>query len=156
MLRKCLMTAGVGALVAMAIGGASFASAASHEGGGRSIVVIEKTTSQRFLDLGQAGPTAGDEFFFVSQFWNTSQTRQVGSNHGYCTLETRTVLHCAGTARLAGGTVEYAGESSINAKRFTITITGGTGAFNAAEGHISIRTLNADGSVTRDVIAIAG
>src|SRR5690242_2876793 len=69
MLRKCLMTAGAGALVAMAIGGASFASASSREGGGRSIVVIEKTTSQHFLDLGQAGPSPGDEFFFVGQFW---------------------------------------------------------------------------------------
>jgi hypothetical protein len=44
MLRKLLMTAGVGALVAMAIGGASFASA-SGDGGGRTIVVIEKTTA---------------------------------------------------------------------------------------------------------------
>src|SRR2546421_12784543 len=73
MLRKCLLTAGVGALVAMAIGGASFASASSGEGGGRTIVVIEKTTSQRFLDLGQPGPSAGDEFFFGSQFWNLAQ-----------------------------------------------------------------------------------
>ena len=67
MLRKLLMMAGVSALVAMAIGGASFASA-SGEGGGRTIVVIEKTTSQRFLDLGQPGPTPGDEFFFASQY----------------------------------------------------------------------------------------
>jgi hypothetical protein len=79
MLRKCLLTAGVGALVAMAIGGASFASASS-EGGGRTIVVIEKTTSQHFLDLGKPGPSAGDEFFFGSQFWNTAQTHKVGSN----------------------------------------------------------------------------
>ena len=64
MVRKLLMTAGVGALVAMAIGGASFASA-SGEGGGRTIVVIEKTTSQQFVDFHQAGPTAGDEFFFA-------------------------------------------------------------------------------------------
>jgi len=46
----------VGALVAMAIGGASFASASGGgEGGGRTIVVIEKTTSQKFLDLGKRG-----------------------------------------------------------------------------------------------------
>ena len=64
MVRKLLMTAGVGALVAMAIGGALFASA-SGEGGGRTIVVIEKTTSQQFVDFHQAGPTAGDEFFFA-------------------------------------------------------------------------------------------
>ena len=60
----------------------SFASA-SNNGGGRTIVVIEKTTSQHFLDLGTPGPSAGDEFVFASQFWNTDQTRQVGSNRGY-------------------------------------------------------------------------
>ena len=49
MLRKLLMTAGVGALVAMAIGGASFASA-SGEGGGRTIVVIEKLMRANGID----------------------------------------------------------------------------------------------------------
>jgi hypothetical protein len=155
MLRKCLVTAGVGALVAMAIGGASFASASS-EGGGRTIVVIEKTTSQHFLDLGQAGPTVGDEFFFGSQFWNVAQTQKVGSNHGYCVFETKALLHCAGTAHVAGGTVEYAGETNGNAQRFTLAITGGTGALNAAEGHVTIHNLNADGSLSRDVIVLAG
>lgn len=155
MLRKCLATAGVGALVAMAIGGASFASASS-EGGGRTIVVIEKTTSQHFLDLGQPGPTAGDEFFFASQFWNLAQTHKIGSNHGYCVLETATLLHCAGTAHVAGGTVEYAGETTINGQRFTLAITGGTGALNAAEGHVTVHNLNANGTLSRDVIALAG
>jgi hypothetical protein len=79
MLRKLLMTAGVGALVAMAIGGASFASAPGDKSGRVTIVVIEKTTSQHFLDLGKHGFSVGDEFFFASQFWNTARTHQVGS-----------------------------------------------------------------------------
>ena len=81
MLRKLLLTAGVGALVAIAIGGASFASASG--GGGRTIVVIEKSTSGKFVDLGKRGDSVGDEFFFGSVFWNTAHTHQVGSNHGY-------------------------------------------------------------------------
>jgi hypothetical protein len=149
------MTAAVGALVAMAIGGASFASASS-EGGGRTIVVIEKTTSQHFLDLGAPGPTVGDEFFFGSQFWNPAQTDKVGSNHGYCVFETKTLLHCVGTAHVAGGTVEYAGETTINAQRFTIAVTGGTGALNAAEGHITIHNLNTEGTLSRDTIVLTG
>jgi hypothetical protein len=155
MLRKCLMTAGVGALVAMAIGGASFASASS-EGGGRTIVVIEKTTSQHFLDLGQPGPTVGDEFFFGSQFWNPAQTHQVGSNHGYCVFESKTLAHCVGTAHVAGGTLEFAGEATTTGQNSTIAITGGTGALNAAEGHVSVHNLNANGTLSRDVIALAG
>ena len=94
----------------MAIGGASFASA-SGGGGGRTIVVIEKTTSQRFVDFRQAGPAAGDEFFFAGQFWNESRTHKIGSNHGYCVVEIQAVPHCVGTARVAGGTIEYATRS---------------------------------------------
>ena len=71
-------------------------------------------------------------------------------------LETQALLHCAGTAHVAGGTVEYAGETNINAQRFTLAITGGTGALNAAEGHVSIHNLNANGTLSRDVIALAG
>ena len=107
MVRKLVMTAGVAALVAIAISAASFASA-SDEGGGRTIVVIEKTTFQKFLDLGKPGPTPGDEFFFASQIWNTAQTDRIGSNHGYCVVENPPVAHCAGTVRLDGGTLEYA------------------------------------------------
>jgi len=150
MLRKLLLTAGVGALVAIAIGGASFASA-SGEGGARRIVVIEKTTSQRFLDLGQPGPTPGDEFFFGSQFWNADQTQQVGSN-----LQTQTVVHCVGTARLNGGRLEFAGQTSFTATASIISITGGTGVFDGAEGHVSVHNLNSDGTLSRDVIVLLG
>ena len=156
MLRKLLMTAGVGALVAMAIGGASFASASGDESGGRTIVVIEKTTSQKFLDLGKPGPTAGDEFFFASQFWNTARTHKIGSNRGHCVFESQTVLHCVGTARLAGGTLEFAGETTTSGTTSTIAITGGTGALDGAEGHVSIRNLNPEGTVSRDVIVLLG
>ena len=155
MLRKLLLTAGVGALVAIAIGGASFASA-SGEGGARRIVVIEKTTSQRFLDLGQPGPTPGDEFFFGSQFWNADQTQQVGSNRGFCVLQTQTVVHCVGTARLNGGRLEFAGQTSFTATTSIIAITGGTGVFDGAEGHVSIHNLNSDGTLSRDVIVLLG
>lgn len=61
MLRKLLTTAGVGALVAMAIGGASLASASGDESGGRTIRGDrEDDVAQKFLDLGKPGPTAGD------------------------------------------------------------------------------------------------
>jgi len=151
MLRKLLLTAGVGALVAIAIGGASFASAS---GGGRTIVVIEKSAPGKFVDLGKRGGSVGDEFFFHSAFWNTARTHKVGSNRGYCVFETVTVIHCVGTARLHGGTIEYAfqGDTSPNAP--TPAITGGTGSFEGAGGHVDIHNLNADGSVSRDVIHI--
>jgi hypothetical protein len=152
MLRKLLMTAGVGALVALAIGGASFASASG--GGGRTIVVIEKSAPGKFVDLGKQGPSVGDEFFFSSVFWNTARTHRVGSNHGYCVLETTTLVHCAGTAHLNGGSLEYAFQGDTSPNPPTPAITGGTGAFEGAGGHVDITNLNAGGTVTRDVIHV--
>jgi hypothetical protein len=156
MLRKLVTTGGVGALVAIAIGGVSFASASGEESGGRTIVVIEKTTSQKFLDLGKPGPTPGDMFFFASQFWNTAQTHQVGSLRGHCVFESRSVAHCVGTARLLGGTAEFAGETTATGSDSIIAITGGTGTFDGAEGHVRVHNLNSEGTLSRDTIVLLG
>jgi hypothetical protein len=156
MLRKLLMTAGVGALVAMAIGGASFASASGDESGRVTIVVIEKTTSQHFLDLGKPGPSPGDMFFFASQFWNSAQTHTVGSLRGNCVVESRSALHCVGTARLLGGRLEFAGETTFTGSDSIIAITGGTGTLDGAEGHVSVHNLNNEGTLSRDRIVLLG
>ena len=156
MLRKLLMTAGVGALVAMAIGGASFASASGGGSGGVTIVVIEKTTSQHFLDLGKPGPSPGDMFFFANQFWNANQTHKVGTNRGHCVFESQSVAHCVGTARLLGGRLEFAGETTATGSSSVIAITGGTGTLDGAEGHVNIHNLNAEGTLSRDTIVLLG
>jgi hypothetical protein len=156
MLRKLLTTAGVGALVAMAIGGASFASASGGEKNGRTIVVIEKTTSQHVLDLGKPGPTPGDTLFIASQFWNSAQTRQVGSLHAHCVIESQSVLHCVGTGRLFHGTLEFAGEATFTGSDSSFAITGGTGAFDGAEGHVHVHSLNSEGTLSRDTIVLLG
>jgi len=156
MLRKLLMTAGVGALVAMAIGGASFASASGGENGGRTIVVIEKTTSQKALDLGKPGFSVGDEFFFTSQLWNTARTHQVGSLRGHCVLELQTVPHCVATLRLLGGRLEVAGEVAISGPDSIVAVTGGTGTLDGAEGHVNIHQLNKEGTLSRDTIVLLG
>jgi hypothetical protein len=156
MLRKLLTTAGAGALVAMAIGGVSLASASGGENGGRTIVVIEKTTSQHVLDLGKPGPTPGDTLFLASQFWNTAQTHQVGALHAHCVIESKSVLHCIGTGRLFHGTLEFAGEATFTGPDSTFAITGGTGEFDGAEGHVSVHSLNSEGTLSRDTIVLLG
>jgi hypothetical protein len=49
--------------------------------------VIEKSTSQHFLDLGKLGPTPGDMFLLASRFWNASQTHKVGSLRAHCVIK---------------------------------------------------------------------
>lgn len=78
----------------------------------RTIVVIEKSTSGHFRDVGKAGPTPGDEFFFGRQFWNTVRTHKIGSNYGYCVFQNKTVLHCEcafeSSSRIASSQAESA------------------------------------------------
>src|SRR5439155_15305038 len=120
----------------------------------QSITVIEKTTSDHFVDVGKPGFSIGDEFFFNSVFWNADQTQRVGVNHGYCVLLSTRLAHCAGTARLMGGTIEYAGNINPSASDLRIAITGGTGTLKHAEGQILIHNLNAEGTLSRDVIQL--
>src|SRR5438093_10864468 len=87
MFRRLLTTAGVAAAVAFVVGGGAFASGSgSADDQAQSITVIEKTTSDHFVDVGKPGFSIGDEFFFNSVFWNADQTHRVGVNHGYCVL----------------------------------------------------------------------
>jgi len=157
MLRRLLTTAGVAGIVAFVVGGGAFAVASSSGSDGpvRTITVIEDSGPGHFVDLGKKGFSIGDEFTFNSGFWNTSQTQRVGSNHGYCVVLTKRLSHCAGTARLMGGTIDYAGNLS-GASDSRIAIVGGTGPLKGAEGQVSIHNLNADGSLSRDVIELIG
>jgi hypothetical protein len=157
MIRRLLATAGVAGAVAFVVGGGAFAVASSSGGDSpvRTITVIEKSGSSHYVDLTRRGFSIGDEFTFNSVFWNADQTQRVGANHGYCVVLTRRLSHCAGTARLMGGTLEFAGNTA-NASRFSIAITGGTGPFKGAEGQVTVQNLNADGSLSRDTIQLVG
>ena len=157
MFRRLLAAAGVAGVVAFVVGGGALAVASNSGGDGpaQTITVIEKSGSSHFLDLGKSGFSIGDEFTFNSVFWNADQTARVGANHGYCVALTQRLSHCAGTARLMGGTIEFAGNVS-NSSQFRIAITGGTGPFKGAEGQVTVQNLNASGSLSRDTILLVG
>jgi hypothetical protein len=157
MLRRVLTTAGVAGVVAFVVGGGAFAVASSSGSDGpvRTITVIEKSGNGQYIDLGKKGFSAGDEFIIRSTFWNLARTEKVGSNHGYCVVLGKNQAQCSGTARLHGGTIAYAGASS-NRSTFTIAVTGGTKAFESAEGQVTIHNLDASGNLSRDVIELTG
>ena len=54
-----------------------------------------------------------------------------------------------------GGTIDYASNLSGDSD-FRIAIVGGTGPLKGAEGQVTIHNLNADGSLSRDVIELIG
>jgi len=157
MFHRLLTTAGVAAVVAFVVGGGAYAvaSGGGSDGPVRTITVIEKSGNGQYIDLGKKGFSVGDEFIIRSTFWNLARTERVGSNHGYCVVVSRKLAQCSGTARLHGGTLAYAG-ASANKSTFTIAITGGTRAFESAEGQVTVHNLDASGNVSRDVIELTG
>ena len=66
-------------------------------------------------------------------------------------LAGRTIDHASA---LHGGSLEYAFQGDTSPNPPTPAITGGTGAFEGAGGHVDITNLNAGGTVTRDVIHV--
>jgi allene oxide cyclase len=160
MYRKLVATACASALLAVAIGGGAFASAASSGGGAepQTITLIDKTVAQQFVDLGAKGFSVGDEFIFTSRLWNLARTQRLGVLHGVCTVDSTAgqgSAHCVGTAHLRGGTLEFAGEGS-NGPVSVFAITGGTGRFIGARGQVTSRSLNAQDTISRDVIRLVG
>jgi hypothetical protein len=155
--RRLLTTAGVAGVVAFVVGGGAYAvaSGSGSDGPRRTITVIEKSGAGHFVDVGKRGFSIGDEFTFNSVFWNTDRTKRLGKNHGYCVVITRRLTHCAGTARLLGGTIEYAGNTPGDGD-FKIAITGGTASMKGAEGQVTVHNLDSEGSVSRDVIELTG
>jgi hypothetical protein len=154
MSRKLFATAAAIAVVALAVGGGTFASASSSDHQSRTLTFIEKSTNT-FVDLGPTGAGLGDELVFNGRLWNTAQTRQVGSTHGYCVVVDlqRGLVHCVGSATLRGGSLQLSGTIGQTAT-FTVAITGGTGAYQGVGGRLVVHNLNQQGTLSRDVFNI--
>jgi hypothetical protein len=115
-------------------GGAAIASPASVS----SLHFIERGGAVRFID--SAPPRARGPFDFspgdqaiVTRILQRPGAGRVGSLILACTAITATTQHCAGTLRLAGGTLEVAGISSP-LPTTNIVLTGGTGAYAGDTG----------------------
>jgi hypothetical protein len=144
-------------LVAIALGGASLASASGGGGGHRvvhSFKVFDHTVSSTNVDVdGSNSFTIGDEFIFTDQLWNLGHTKRIGLLHGVCTFVGGATAHCVETAHLHGGTLEGSGDINNSQSRFSQALTGGTGRFIGDNGQFEIRQLNQnDAIVTVEIV----
>jgi hypothetical protein len=143
--------------IALAIGVVSLVSTAAGEKKkhGKKVQIINLTTQtaqEADLDLGPAGFTLGDRFVFSENVFRGGQ--QVGTDGGECTFTrlepnpvpqgqepTSATANCVATLELPKGQVTVQGLVTFSEEagnRFTIAITGGTGAYRTAHGEATI------------------
>jgi hypothetical protein len=143
--------------VALAVGVASFASAADNKTDGRKKVTINltaKTFQEAELDLGATGFTLGDRFVFSDDLFQNG--RNVGLVGVECTAvrilpqplpadqEPQSVtFNCVGAFDLRQGQVTLQGLLTFNQQTeegapITAAVTGGTGRFRTAHGQIRV------------------
>ena len=81
------------------------------------------------------GPFAGDEAIFTFKIYNTPRlTRQAGTATFVCQYDLNKNAFCETSYFVSDGTILGEGEFNFNAQRFTLTVTGGTGAYERASG----------------------
>lgn len=145
MRRKLATIAGVlvlGALFAgMTLSGAS-------AGGEQESQLFTKTTEQTFLDLGEKGPSLGDQFIFHDVL--RSGGERVGHAGGVCTTTSTTTgpqgeSNCQVTLWLSGGQISTQGLVAPPTEppvAFDVAITGGTGRYEEATGELHVVELS--------------
>jgi allene oxide cyclase len=140
--RKTLAAVGVTALIALAavpvVAGASTDSAAHHSSG-NVVHVVEHAVSDTVQMFHPPANSVGDTLGFHNPVFNAADTHQVATDNGYCvrTVATgKTEWECTWTTLLPGGDVTVEGPFYDDGTNTMLTITGGTGKYTGAEGHM--------------------
>ena len=122
---------------------------------GKKVEIINlatRTDQEADLDLDPSGPSLGDRFVFSDNVFRGD--RQVGMLGAECTVTrlepnpvpagqepTSATVNCVGTIQLPKGQVTVQGLITFSEEagdRFTIAITGGTGAYRTAHGEATV------------------
>jgi hypothetical protein len=144
------ISAGVLAIVAIAVLALGPAVAAAHSNGKRTLRLVAIQDQLEQLDLGTPGPSLGDELVFSEVL--RERGREVGTSGVVCTVTAVEVpyevltYHCVGTLSLRKGQItlqaliEVQGADDMGP--WDIAITGGTGAYRGAGGDATYRQLS--------------
>jgi hypothetical protein len=135
----------MGALIGVA--GLAAGSVAPATGHGDSdshdtIKVVSINTEETLIDAGEPDFSLGDSFVFTSDLVKHHQT--VGHTGVECTITSveREESQCLGTAWFRHGQITIQGLVAGEPEEFSFAITGGTGAFEGAEGTLVVREID--------------
>jgi hypothetical protein len=105
----------------------------------QTIKVVEHATSDATVDIGGSGDTEGDILWFANDVYDSSDTEVVGHDQGQCfrTSVADGAWECNWTTFLDGGQITVEGPF-YDAADSVVAITGGTGAYRAAQGQMKL------------------
>lgn len=147
MLKRLGVMGAAVAVAALAVGsvGPATGQGKTDRGGdsGQTVRVVSINTEEAFVDVGEPDFSLGDSFIFTSKL--TKHGKKVGHTGVVCTITStaREESQCVGTARFRKGQITIQGLLAGEPDVFGFPITGGTGAYEGAEGTLVVRELSA-------------
>ncbi|HSB86544.1 MAG TPA: hypothetical protein VLD86_09550 [Ilumatobacteraceae bacterium] len=109
----------------------------SHRSHSKVIHVVEHALTDTVQQFHPPTDSVGDVLGFHNPVFNAADTKQVGSDNGYCVhtaVTGQTEWECNFTVMLAAGNLTVEGEFFDDGSDSTLTVTGGTGKYAGAGG----------------------
>jgi hypothetical protein len=111
----------------------------------RTIHTVEHADTDVTTDNAPPGDSVGDILTFANALFDESNTRQIGTDQGYCVrVVAGQSYECIWTAFLEDGQITVEGPF-FDTKGSTLTITGGTRDFNGARGQMQLEFRDDEG-----------
>lgn len=108
-----------------------------------TLIFVEHNNNWTITDTGKAGDTVGDIMTFANTVFDAKNEKQVGTNNGFCI---RTVVaeayECNWTTFFDDGQITVEGPF-YDAKDATLTVIGGTGAYDGMHGQLTVHARDA-------------
>jgi hypothetical protein len=102
-----------------------------------TVSVVERASSDAVVDIGATGDSEGDILWFANEVYDSTDAELVGTDQGQCfrTSVADGAWECNWTTMLADGQITVEGPF-YDAADSKVAITGGTGAYKAAQGQM--------------------
>jgi allene oxide cyclase len=107
------------------------------------LTVVEHAITDTEIPTGGGTDVKGNILTFINPVFNAADTKKVGHDEGFCTRldPKKGAWECLWTTFLKGGQITVQGPF-YDKKNSTLSVTGGTDAFEGASGQMALKSLN--------------